>query len=96
MVQIDGDTGSIIGGCVVFMKSTQLVPSRAWNTEILKIEGPRFSTVWELGSRIETSKRNDEYANFTITKKGYVSAELYAQLKPLYHAVSGIPEASAA
>lgn len=89
LMHLDGTTGEPITGCVIYMKSTQLTPSRAWNTEIIKKQGPRFAGIWEIGSRMERNRRNEEYANFTITWKGWASQELYALLKPVYHSVSG-------
>lgn len=96
LAQLDGETGEIIGGAVIYMKSSQLTPSRAWNTEIVKRNGPRFAGVWELGSRMERSRSNEEYANYTVTWKGWASAALYEQLKSLYHSVTGTSASEAA
>jgi hypothetical protein len=91
LVQLDGESGDLIGGCIIYMKATQLSPSRAWNTEIVKKNGPRFASIWEVSHKMERSKRNEDYANYAITMKGWASQELYAALKPLYQAIVGQP-----
>ena len=89
LVQLDGNTGEPLGGAVVYMKSTQLGPSRAWNTEINKKNGPRFASIWELSSVTETSRNNDEYANYSFSWKGWASQELYEAIKPMYQSMAG-------
>jgi len=87
LMVLNPETGAVDNGAVIYMKNTQLGPSRAWNTEIVKTDAPRFASVWQLGGTLQRNNRNDEYANYTFTFLGWVSKELYEQLKPMYHAI---------
>jgi len=88
LVLLDPSTGEPVTPAVVYLKSSQLAVSRNWNTDILNRKAPRFASIWELGSRLERNRRNDEYANYTVEFRGWASAELYAQLKHTYMNVS--------
>jgi hypothetical protein len=83
------ESGEVTGPAVIYMKSTQLTPSRAWNTEIIQTKAARFATIWTLGSKIERNKRNDEYANYSVTQAGWAPEGLYEELKIIYSSISG-------
>lgn len=89
LVLLDPNTGEGIGPAVVYMKSSQLAVSRAWNTEILSCKGaPRFASIWEFGSQLQRNRRNEEYANYVFNFRGWASTELYSQLKQSYQAIT--------
>jgi len=87
---LDGDSGEVKSPAIIYMKSSQLGPSRDWNTGIHNSRAARFAKVWELGSKSEMSRNNETYANYVITDTGYWTPELvYEEAKALYQSISG-------
>lgn len=82
------EKGEVVGPAVIYMKGTQLTPSRAWNTEILQTKAARFATIWTLGSKMDRNNRGDEYANYTVTQAGWAPEGLYEELKTIYASIS--------
>lgn len=95
LILLDAE-GQVQGPAVIYMKSTQLTPSRAWNTAIIQTKAARFASIWTLGSKMERNKRNEEYANFTTEFAGWAPDALYQELKAVYESLASNRPADAA
>lgn len=90
------ENGAVKGPAVVYMKATQLTPSRAWNTGI-QLENrdadgnplDRFATVWMLSSETVDNNSGDAYENFTIECAGWPSSELFEAAQANYESLTG-------
>jgi hypothetical protein len=82
------ESGEVTGPAVMYMKGTQLTPSRAWNTEIVQTKAARFATIWTLSTKMDRNNRGDEYANYTVTQAGWAPEGLYEELKIIYSSLS--------
>jgi hypothetical protein len=89
--------GDPAGPAVLYMKATQLTPSRNWNTSInLHGQGKsRFATVWTLGSEKQKNARNETYDNFTVAFAGFAPEGLYHEAKQTYLSLVGDRAAAA-
>lgn len=55
-----------------------------WNTAIAKIGGDRFSSVWEINSRVESGKKGDFYV-MQAKNAGWAAKELYEKCLDVYN-----------
>ncbi len=86
-----------VSPAVISMSSSKMNTSRRWNTELnlltQRYDVPRFGSVWELGSKVETNKRGEDYYNLTLKQLGFAPEGLLEAAKEQYEAVA-LPFAS--
>lgn len=90
-LMVDPETGAT-EPVILDMPSTKQKVSKGWNSQLKMEQGDRFSTLWELGIKMETNKRNESYFNYEVKRIGYVSEALFRKAEEWYESVSKIFE----
>lgn len=78
----------ILEEVVLSMSKSQNKVSRQLNTMVKLAGGDRFSRIYTLGAKEETNKNGDDYWNFSVAPKGYVSEAMYKKAEEVYEAIS--------
>ena len=64
--------------------SSKLRVSREWNTQIMRLGGDRFASLWKLSSVATTNKANQKFMNIAVSNVGWLNEEAYLQAKSFY------------
>ena len=82
---IDPESGEISPAIMEFT-STKLRVSAQWNTDINASGGDRFSSAWKISVKEQTNTKGSFY-NYSITRLGFVTDEIYQQAKEKYEQI---------
>jgi len=89
VIQLDPETAKVIGPARIFMSSSALTPSKAWNTQIVnKKDAPRFAGVWRLSTE-QVSNSKGSWSNWLVDFAGYAPEDIYLELKESYNSIKG-------
>lgn len=80
---IIGADGKVVTPVIFSMNSSKLKVSNAWNTKILKQGGPRFASVWKLGTVVQ-SNNSGTWFNVSTDFAGWTPKELFEEAKLYY------------
>ena len=79
---------------IMDMSSTKLAVSNQWNTDLNRLGGDRFSSLWKVEA-VEQEKKNNTFFNYKVTFVGWASDELYTEAKEKYEQISSVRKAYA-
>lgn len=76
------------GPAIFSMNGSKLRVSNKWNSQIMTEapESPRFSTVWSLGSAVQSNNKGS-WANTHVSFVGFASEELFKEAEEYYTAL---------
>ena len=75
---------------ILDMPSTKQKISKGWNSQLKMERGDRFSTLWQLGVKMESNKRNESYFNYEVKRVGFVNEALFKEAEKWYESVAEI------
>lgn len=85
-LMVDPQTGDV-EPIIVDMPSTKQKVSKGWNSQLKMERGDRFSTLWELSTKLETNRRNESYSNYELRRVGFVNPTLFEMAEKWYDQV---------
>ena len=85
LLKVDEKTGNISEIPFLFdCASSKLRVSREWNTQIMRLGGDRFASLWKLSSVATTNKANQKFMNIAVSNVGWLQEEAYLTAKSFY------------
>ena len=85
LLKVDEATGNISEIPFLFdCASSKLRVSREWNTQIMRLGGDRFASLWKLSSVATTNKANQKFMNIAVSNVGWLQEEAYLTAKSFY------------
>jgi len=91
LIKIDGETGEIDKTPFIFdCASSKLRVSREWNTQIMRLGGDRFASVWTMSSAPTQNRTGKSFYNISVENEGWVNEEHYAFAKSVYETLPGV------
>lgn len=64
--------------------SSKLRVSREWNTQIAKLGGDRFSSLWKMSSIQTQNKAGQKFMNISVSNVGWVKDDTHSFVKDFY------------
>ena len=64
--------------------SSKLRVSREWNTQIMKLGGDRFASLWKLASVQTANKAGQKFMNISVSNVGWLKEDTYNVAKSFY------------
>ena len=64
--------------------SSKLRVSREWNTQITKLGGDRFASLWKMSSVSTANRKGQAFMNISISNVGWLTETVYNQAKDFY------------
>ena len=93
LIRIDEKTGELDTTPFIFdCASSKLRVSREWNTQIMRLGGDRFASVWTMSSARTENRTGKAFYNISVENQGWVNKDHYDFAKSVYEA---LPKASA-
>ena len=78
-------TGSISDIPFLFdCASSKLRVSREWNTQIMKLAGDRFASLWKMSSVATANRKGQAFMNISISTVGWLNEDAYNAAKSFY------------
>lgn len=85
LMKLDESTGEVSDIPFLFdCASSKLRVSREWNTQIAKLGGDRFSSLWKMSSIQTQNKAGQKFINIAVSNVGWVKDATHAQVKKFY------------
>lgn len=86
LLKVDEKTGDISDIPFLFDCSiSKLKVSREWNTQIAKLGGDRFSSLWKMSSVQTANKAGQRFMNISVSNVGWLKEETYEIAKGFYN-----------
>ena len=86
LLKVDEKTGDISDIPFLFDCSiSKLKVSREWNTQIAKLGGDRFSSLWKMSSVQTANKAGQRFMNISVSNVGWLKEETYEVAKGFYN-----------
>ena len=63
---------------------SKLKVSREWNTQIAKLGGDRFSSLWKMSSVQTANKSGQRFMNIAVSNVGWLKEDTYNVAKGFY------------
>lgn len=85
LLKVDEKTGDISEIPFLFdCSSSKLRVSREWNTQIMKLGGDRFASLWKLASVQTANKAGQKFMNIAVSNVGWLKEDTYNVAKGFY------------
>jgi hypothetical protein len=85
LLKIDEATGEVSEIPFLFdCSSSKLRVSREWNTQIMKLGGDRFASLWKLSSVQTANKAGQKFMNISVSNVGWLKESAYNIAKEFY------------
>ena len=85
LLKIDEATGEVSEIPFLFdCASSKLRVSREWNTQIMKLGGDRFASLWKLASVQTANKAGQKFMNISVSNVGWLKESAYNVAKGFY------------
>ena len=85
LLKVDDKTGDISEIPFLFdCSSSKLRVSREWNTQIMKLGGDRFASLWKLSSVQTANKAGQKFMNISVSNVGWLKEDTYNVAKGFY------------
>ena len=85
LLKVDDKTGDISEIPFLFdCASSKLRVSREWNTQIMKLGGDRFASLWKLASVQTANKAGQKFMNISVSNVGWLKEDTYNVAKSFY------------
>jgi len=85
LLKVDEKTGDISEIPFLFdCSSSKLRVSREWNTQIMKLGGDRFASLWKLASVQTANKAGQKFMNISVSNVGWLKEDTYNVAKGFY------------
>jgi len=85
LLRVDESTGEVSDIPFLFdCASSKLRVSREWNTQIAKLGGDRFSSLWKMESVETANKVGQKFMNISVSNVGWVKDDTHASVKAFY------------
>ena len=85
LLRVDETTGKVSDIPFLFdCAASKLRVSREWNTQIAKLGGDRFSSLWKMESVETANKVGQKFMNISVTNVGWVKDDTHASVKTFY------------
>ena len=69
--------------------SSKLRVSREWNTQIMKLGGDRFASLWKLASVQTANRAGQKFMNISVSNVGWLKEDAYAFAKSFFQKTFG-------
>ena len=63
---------------------SKLKVSREWNTQLMKLGGDRFASLWKLSSVQTANKAGQRFMNISVSNVGWLKESAYELAKTFY------------
>jgi len=85
LLKVDEKTGEIADIPFLFDCSiSKLKVSREWNTQLMKLGGDRFASLWKLSSVQTANKAGQRFMNISVSNVGWLKESAYELAKSFY------------
>ena len=85
LLKVDEKTGNVSDIPFLFDCSiSKLRVSREWNTQIAKLGGDRFSSLWKMSSVQTANKSGQRFMNIAVSNVGWLKEDTYNVAKGFY------------
>tara|TARA_Y100001970_G_C14099801_1_gene784827 strand:- start:242 stop:946 length:705 start_codon:yes stop_codon:yes gene_type:complete len=85
LLRVDEKTGEIADIPFLFdCSSSKLRVSREWNTQIMKLGGDRFASLWKLASVQTANRAGQKFMNISVKNVGWLKEEAYNSAKAFF------------
>ena len=85
LLKIDEATGEVSEIPFLFdCSSSKLRVSREWNTQIMKLGGHRYASLWKLSSVQTANKAGQKFMNISVSNVGWLKESAYNVAKEFY------------
>ena len=85
LLKVDEKTGAVSDIPFLFdCANSKLRVSKEWNTQILKLAGDRFASLWKMSSVSTTNRKGQAFMNIDISNVGWLNKETYETAKEFY------------
>ena len=88
LIQKDAKTGVLDTQFIFDCASSKLRVSREWNTQIARLGGDRFSSLWKMSSAQTQNRAAQKFYNIAVENVGWVTDEDYESAKKVFESVS--------
>ena len=88
LIQKDAKTGVLDTPFIFDCASSKLRVSREWNTQIARLGGDRFSSLWKMSSAQTQNRAAQKFYNIAVENVGWVTDEDYESAKKVFESVS--------
>ena len=90
LLRVDETTGEIADIPFLFdCSSSKLRVSREWNTQIMKLGGDRFASLWKLASVQTANRAGQKFMNISVSNVGWLKEDAYAFAKSFFQKTFG-------
>tara|TARA_A100001015_G_C14753756_1_gene618621 strand:- start:50 stop:727 length:678 start_codon:yes stop_codon:yes gene_type:complete len=93
LVKKDAETGKLDTPFLFDCTSSKLRVSREWNTQIARLGGDRFSSLWKMSSSQTQNRTGQKFWNIAVANEGWVTDEDYEIAKKLFQSITKQPAA---
>lgn len=88
LIKKDAITGALDTPFIFDCASSKLRVSREWNTQIARLGGDRFSSLWKMSSAQTQNRAAQKFYNIAVENVGWVTDEDYESAKKVFESVS--------
>ena len=88
LIKKDAVTGALDTPFIFDCASSKLRVSREWNTQIARLGGDRFSSLWKMSSAQTQNRAAQKFYNIAVENVGWVTDEDYESAKKVFESVS--------
>lgn len=88
LIKKDAKTGVLDTPFIFDCASSKLRVSREWNTQIARLGGDRFSSLWKMSSAQTQNRAAQKFYNIAVENVGWVTDEDYESAKKVFESVS--------
>lgn len=88
LIKKDAKTGELDTPFIFDCASSKLRVSREWNTQIARLGGDRFSSLWKMSSAQTQNRAAQKFYNIAVENVGWVTDEDYESAKKVFESVS--------
>ena len=88
LIKKDATTGALDTPFIFDCASSKLRVSREWNTQIARLGGDRFSSLWKMSSAQTQNRAAQKFYNIAVENVGWVTDVDYESAKKVFESVS--------
>ena len=88
LIKKDAKTGVLDTPFIFDCASSKLRVSREWNTQIARLGGDRFSSLWKMSSAQTQNRAAQKFYNIAVENVGWVTDADYESAKKVFESVS--------
>ena len=88
LIKKDAKTGVLDTPFIFDCASSKLRVSREWNTQIARLGGDRFSSLWKMSSAQTQNRAAQKFYNIAVENVGWVTDVDYESAKKVFESVS--------